>query len=54
MQFAMSTFRFWNQVTDTSTGDWRRSAEQVVERRFDAAFNFQQLHRDTVRLETQC
>ena len=53
MQFAMSTFRFWNQVTDTSTGDWRRSAEQVVERRFDAAFNFQQLHRDTVRLETQ-
>jgi hypothetical protein len=36
MQFAMSTFRFWNQVTDTATGDWRRSAEQVVGRWFDA------------------
>jgi len=54
MQFSMATFLFWNQVTDTATGDWRRSAQQVLERRFDAAFNFQQVHRDTTRLEITC
>jgi hypothetical protein len=44
-------WRFWNQMSDTKPDDWSRSTASVMDRRFDAAFNFQQLHRDVRRAE---
>ena len=44
-------WRFWNQTSDTKPGDWSCSTVSVMDRRFDAAFNFQQLHRDVRRAE---
>ena len=49
--WSLQTFRFWNQVTDTKRSDWARSASQTKESRFDATFNYQQVHRDIERLE---
>lgn len=49
--WSLQTFRFWNQVTDTNRREWARSATQTKESRFDATFNFQQVHRDIERLE---
>ena len=53
VQWTINTWRFWNQVTDTPPEAWSKSAQQILEGRFDATFNMQQVHRDIVRLEVQ-
>ena len=51
MPWTYAEWRFWNQVSDTKPDDWARSTVSVMDRRFDAAFNYQQLHRDVSRAE---
>lgn len=51
VQWSLNELRFWNQVSDTAIGDWKHSTVTRIERRFDAAFNFQQLSRDVRRSE---
>ena len=49
MPFSLADFRFWNQVSDTADDAWRRTIHVQMERRFDAAFNYQQMSRDLHR-----
>ena len=49
MPFSLADFRFWNQVSDAADGAWRRTMHVQMERRFDAAFNYQQMSRDLHR-----
>ena len=51
MPWTHAEWRFWNQAPDTKPDDWSRSTVSVMDRRFDAAFNYQQLHRDVSRAE---
>lgn len=51
MPFSFAEYRFWNQVSDTKASDWKTTNHSKLERRFDAAFNYQQLSRDFTRRE---
>ena len=52
MPFSPADFRLWNQVSDTADDAWRRTIHVQMERRFDAAFNNQQMSRDLHRRDT--